>query len=71
MKIEDVKTNLGKTVHYKNKFRLIDHDFKFNAYILQATKNGYSHEAELQDLKAKGSVFRVPLEDVQEIAIHQ
>ena len=71
MKVNDVDVNLGKLVHYRDDFRLIDHDFKFNAYVKSDTPTGIKHEAELQDLKAKGAIFRVPLEDVQAIAVHQ
>lgn len=65
MKIEEVNRNLGKIVHYKNDFRLLDHDFRFNACIKRATVNGVVYEAELQHLKAKGSLLIVPLEEVQ------
>ena len=66
MKIDEVDNNLGKTVHYRNDFRLLDHDFRFNAHIKRATANdGIVHEAELQHLENKGSLLIVPLEEVQ------
>ena len=68
MKIEEINHNLGKLVHYTDEFRLLDHDFRFNAHIERATvNNGVVHEAELQHLEAKGSVLIVPLEEVQVI----
>ena len=68
MKIEEINHNLGKLVHYTDKFRLLDHDFRFNACIKRATVKGVVYEAELQHLEAKGSVIIVPLEEVQVIA---
>lgn len=68
MKIEEINHNLGKLVHYTDKFRLLDHDFRFNACIKRATVKGVVYEAELQHLEAKGSVIIVPLEEVQVIS---
>ncbi len=68
MKIEEINHNLGKLVHYTDEFRLLDHDFRFNACIKRATVKGVVYEAELQHLEAKGSVLIVPLEEVQVIS---
>ncbi len=65
MTIEEVNRNLGKIVHYRNDFRLLDHDFRFNACIKRATVKGVVYEAELQHLGNKGSLLIVPLEEVQ------
>lgn len=68
MKIEEINHNLGKLVHYTDEFRLLDHDFRFNACIKRATAKGVVYEAELQHLGNKSSVLIVPLEEVQVIA---
>ena len=68
MKIEEINQNLGKLVHYTDEFRLLDHDFRFNACIKRATGKGVVYEAELQHLGNKGSVIIVSLEEVQVIA---
>ena len=53
MKIEEIKRNLNKIVHYKDSRNNIDSDYLFTGCILRRGKNGFYYQAELQDMKSE------------------
>lgn len=67
MKIEEIKRNLNKIVHYKDSRNNIDSDYLFTGCILRRGKNGFYYQAELQDMKSERTILICKLDDVQAV----
>ena len=66
MKIEEVKRNLNKKVHYKDSKNYLDNDYLFTGCIIRRDDKGnFYYQAELQSMNKSSSILICKLEDVQ------
>lgn len=67
MKAEEIKQNLNKKVRYKSSQTRVDSEYLLTGAIFRKGEKGFFYQAELQDIKANGSILICKLDDIEAI----
>ena len=65
MEPTEIKANLNRPVRYKNSKSNVDTDYILTGAIFRRNSKGFYYQAELQDIKNKGSIVICKLEDIE------